>query len=70
MDRVKDVNCVSVLALDEIEITVELGELKLPTRFLISHEVSQIKLGNNFLKDNALVWNFKERTISKNGEWS
>ena len=66
-DGIKDVNCVSVLALDEIEITVELGELKLPTRFLISHEVSQIKLGNNFLKDNAFVWNFKERKISKNG---
>ena len=61
-------NCVSVPALDEVEITVELGELKLPTRFLISNEVSQIKLGNSFLKDNALVWNFKEQTISKDGQ--
>jgi len=49
-------------------LDVHVGDLTIPTRFVISSNVTESVLGVNWLRSNRIIWDFAKDLLIVNGE--
>jgi len=61
-------NGTTINVVGEITLSVQVGDLTIPTRFAISNNVTEPMLGVNWLRSNRIIWDFAKDTLIVNGE--
>jgi len=61
-------NSTTVNVIGEIVLNVHLGDLTIPTRFVVSDSVTEPMLGVNWLRRNKIVWDFAKDLLIINRE--
>ena len=61
------VNNTQIVIHGEVDLVVAFGSLKVPTSFVVSPNVDEVILGNNWLADNDVIWEFRKNTITVEG---
>jgi len=61
-------NGTTINVIGEIFLDVHVGDLTIPTRFVVSSNVTEPMLGANWLRSNRIVWDFAKDLLIVNGE--
>jgi len=61
-------NGTTINVVGEIFINVHIGDLTIPTRFVLSDNVTEPMLGVNWLRRNRIVWDFSKDLLIVDGK--
>jgi len=61
-------NETTINVVGEIILIVHVGDLTIPTRFVVSDNVTEPMLGVNWLKRNRIIWDFAKDLLIINSE--
>ncbi len=61
------VNDTPIVIHGEVDLTIVLVEQKVPTTFIVSPNIDEIILGNNWLANNNVIWEFRNNLAIING---
>jgi len=60
-------NGTTINVVGQIILNVHVGDLTIPTRFVVSDNVTEPMLGVNWLRRNRIIWNFAKDLLLVNG---
>jgi len=52
----------------EVVLNVKIGDLVLPTRFVVSDNITEPMLGVDWLRSNRMIWDFAKDILLINGK--
>jgi len=61
-------NVTTINGVEEITLNLHVGDLRIPTRFVVSDNVTEPMLGENWLRRNRIVWDFAKDLLIINRE--
>jgi len=56
-------NGTTIIVIGEKTLDVNVGDLTIPTRFVVSSNVTEPMLGVNWLRANRIIWDFCQRYV-------